>query len=253
MQRTNEALRSELTLPEYPCAAGYDPAWMLKNRMGPNVIWLTEALTQVMDLKPGMRVLDMGCGRAISSIFLAKEFGVQVWATDLWTDAGSNWQRIQEAGVQSQVFPIHAEAHNLPFADGFFDAAVSLDAYHYFGTADLYMGYYSKFVRPGGQIGIVVPGLVHEIDEVPTHLAPYWVWDFCSFHGPQWWRRHWEKTGLVSVESADMIPDGWKQWLLWQEVCFAQGLITDQSEADMLRADEGRHLGFSRVVGRRKL
>ena len=30
--------------------------------MGPNVLWLTDALTQVLDLRPGMRVLDMGCG-----------------------------------------------------------------------------------------------------------------------------------------------------------------------------------------------
>ena len=29
-----------------------------------------------MELEPGMRVLDMGCGKAISSIFLAKEFDV---------------------------------------------------------------------------------------------------------------------------------------------------------------------------------
>lgn len=51
--------------------------------MGPNVLWLAEALSQMMDLRPGMRVLDMGCGKAISSIFLAKEFGLEVWATDL--------------------------------------------------------------------------------------------------------------------------------------------------------------------------
>ncbi len=43
--------------------------------MGPNVLWLTEALSQVMELKRGMRVLDMGCGKAVSSIFLAREFG----------------------------------------------------------------------------------------------------------------------------------------------------------------------------------
>ena len=54
--------------------------------MGPNVLWLTEALTQVLPLEPGMRVLDLGCGAAISSIFLARELGVQVWAADLWIE-----------------------------------------------------------------------------------------------------------------------------------------------------------------------
>jgi hypothetical protein len=72
-----------MTLPEFPRAATYPPTWALENLMGPNVLWLAESLSQVMDLRPGMRVLDMGCGKAISSIFLAKEFDVQVWATDL--------------------------------------------------------------------------------------------------------------------------------------------------------------------------
>lgn len=247
-------LRTTLTIAQYPRAAGYDPGWMLANRMGPNAVWLAEALAQVMDLRPGMRVLDMGCGKAISSIFLAKEFDIQVWATDLWVEANDNWRRIQAARADGQVFPVHAEAHSLPFADEFFDAAISLDAYHYFGTDDLYLGYYSRFVRPGGQIGIVVPGVYQELHGVvPTHLTPYWKPGFCTFHSPQWWRHHWEKTGLVSVEWADMLPDGWKHWLLWQEVCFEQAVITDQSQAEMLCADAGRTLGFSRAVGRRKL
>jgi cyclopropane fatty-acyl-phospholipid synthase-like methyltransferase len=37
-----------------------------------------------------MRVLDLGCGRAMSSIFLRRQFGVQVWATDLWFSASEN-------------------------------------------------------------------------------------------------------------------------------------------------------------------
>jgi len=37
-----------------------------------------------------MRVLDLGCGKALSSIFLAKEYGTQVWATDLWISATDN-------------------------------------------------------------------------------------------------------------------------------------------------------------------
>ena len=66
---------------------------MLDNLMGPNPLWLAEALSQVMPLTAGLRVLDLGCGRAISSIFLAREFGVQVWAADLWIAANDNWTR----------------------------------------------------------------------------------------------------------------------------------------------------------------
>ena len=47
----------------------------------------------------------------------------------------------------------------MPFAEGFFDASVSMDAYPYFGTDDLYIRPYSRLVKPGSQIGIIVPGL----------------------------------------------------------------------------------------------
>jgi cyclopropane fatty-acyl-phospholipid synthase-like methyltransferase len=236
----------------YPRASRYDMQWVLQHQMGPNVLWLAEHLSRYMVLKPGMRVLDLGCGKAISSIFLAKEFGVQVWANDLWISATDNWSRIRAAGLADRIHPVHAEAHALPYAEGFFDAIVSMDAYHYFGTDDLYIGAISRFLKPGGQIGMISPGLVDEFaDGVPAHLKPYWVWDFCSFHSPDWWRAHWAKTGLVDVEHAELQPDGWRLWLEWQELCTAAGVVDDDSEADMLRADAGRHLGFTCIVARK--
>ena len=189
---------------EFPRSASYDPEWVLENVMGPNVLWLAESLSEAMELEPGMRVLDMGCGKAVSSIFLAKEFGVQVWAADLWIAAGENWRRVCEAGMEDLVFPIHAEAHALPFAEGF-DALVSLDAYHYFGTDELHLGrYFAPLVRHGGQIGIVVPGLVREFEgDPPEHLASIWAreWECWSFRSPEWWRHHWVKTGLSRSRS----------------------------------------------------
>lgn len=57
---------------KFPLSNKYDPQWVLDNEMGPNALWLTEWLTRDMDLTPGMRVLDMGCGKCLSSVFLAQ-------------------------------------------------------------------------------------------------------------------------------------------------------------------------------------
>lgn len=231
----------------------YDPQWVLDNQMGPNALWLIEALTQVIEIEPGLRVLDLGCGKALTSIFLAKEFGAQVWATDLWIEASANQERIRAADVESLVVPIHAEAHALPFAASFFDAIVSVDAYHYFGTDDLYMGYMAHFLKEGGRIAMVAPGLVSEIgSKIPEELTPFWAWDFCSFHSPAWWEEHWEKTGKVHVDLADFLEDGWKDWLIFGEA--KRPRADDRSkkaatdEVAMLRIDRGRNLGFSRIV-----
>src|ERR1043166_8547253 len=118
---------------QFPRSSQYHPEWVLANASGgANSLWLMEWLTTAMHLQPGMRVLDLGCGRASSSIFLRREFGVQVWATDLWFRASENMQRIRDAGVEDGVFPIHADARSLPFAPDFFDAVVCIDSYFYY-------------------------------------------------------------------------------------------------------------------------
>jgi SAM-dependent methyltransferase len=237
----------------YSRSNSYDPKWIFDNQMGPHALWLMEALTEVMAIEAGMRVLDLGCGTAMTSIFLAKEFGAQIWATDLWIAASANQQRIREAGVEHLVVPIHAEAHALPFAGSFFDAIVSVDAYQYFGTADLYLGYISGFLREGGRIGAVMPAVFTELGtNVPEALAPYWDWEFCSFHGPDWWRTHWAKTNKVRVDVADAVEDGWSDWLRFNDATepYLDGWRV-RAGADcgaMLRADRGKLLGFTRIV-----
>jgi cyclopropane fatty-acyl-phospholipid synthase-like methyltransferase len=113
----------------FPRSEKYTPAWVQGGGMGSHPLWMAEWLSERLNLQSGMRVLDLGCGRARSSIFLAQEFGVQVWATDLWVPASENWRDIQAARLDQQVFPIHADARSLPFAAEFFDAIVALDCY----------------------------------------------------------------------------------------------------------------------------
>ena len=252
---TDEELTARLAKPRFPRAAKYDGRWIVDNLMGPHVLWLTEYLCETLRLEPGMRVLDLGCGKAISSIFLAKEFGVEVVAADLWIDASENARRIENAGMAAHVVPIHAEAHALPLAHDSFDAIVSLDAYQYFGTDDLYLGEIAKFLKRGGRLGIVVPGLAHEISEVPEAIRPWWEWDFCCFHSPCWWRQHWMKTGLVTVETADWMEDGHALWLdfLVAVLPLLSGFHAKAS-ADgiaMLEADAEKLFGFTRVIARR--
>lgn len=101
---THEEKMKLLIDEKYPLSAKYDPEWIYENKMGCQCLWLVESLSQIMTLKPGMRILDMGCGNALTSIFLAKEFGVTVFANDLWVSPTDNWKRICNAGVENLVF-----------------------------------------------------------------------------------------------------------------------------------------------------
>jgi hypothetical protein len=53
------------------------------------------------------------------------------------------------------------------------------------------------------------------------------------------------------VESADLIPDGWRDWLRWNQVCDERRGRPPHPETELLASVDGRLLGFSRLVARK--
>lgn len=252
------AFAAAMDNPRYPRSRRWCPGWAFHNSMGPISLWCAEALAGRLALEPGMRVLDLGCGAAATSIFLAMEFGVEVWAADLWIDPEDNRWRIDEAGLAEQVHPLRAEAHRLPFDHGCFDAVVSIDAYHYFGTEVRYLSYLSQFVREGGAIGIVVPGNAVDPDDpgalrLDSALAGQLGADWFTFRSAEWWRRHWAYTGCVDVERAEMLADGSGDWHRWIDATLAAyGRHPEVELYEAMLADPAGHsLGFCLAVARR--
>jgi len=185
-----------------------------------------------------------------------KEFDARVEAVDLWIDAQSNAERIAAAGLGARINAVHADAADLPFEDEAIDVIVSIDAFHYFGTEPGALERVTRVLRRGGRIGIVVPGVRHEIESWPSHLGEWWEDGFSTFHSPDWWREHWTRSPVVTVERADWVPNGSEHWLIWSQACddFARthGREPYEKEVAMLRADKDRLLGFSRVVATKK-
>jgi SAM-dependent methyltransferase len=228
----------------------YHPEWIIAGTSGgANPLWLTEWLATGLDLRPGMRVLDLGCGRAMSSIFLRREFGVEVWATDLWFDSAESLHRIRDASVDDGVYPIHSDARALPFASDFFDAIVSIDSFPYYGTDEHYLNYLARFAKPGGTIGIAGAGLMRELDgPIPDSLKAWWEPSMWCLHSAAWWRRHWERTGILEIELADSMPEGWQLWLQWQKTVAPENHV----EIHAVESDQGSWLGYVRAIGRRR-
>lgn len=120
---------------------GFQPqAWespRLQNITGPTVrpggLTLTRKAADFCDLKPGSRVLDIGCGTGATAAFLAKEKGWRVLGLDRSetmlrkygaVHAGScshagEWERSwnQRGNLMT------GDAHRLPLSDGCVDAA----------------------------------------------------------------------------------------------------------------------------------
>jgi hypothetical protein len=87
-------------------------------------------------------------------------------------------------------------------------------------------------------------------------MQPYWAPDFWTFHSARWWQRLWSRSGQVDVELADFLDRGWRDWALWNETCAQLSenefvIENADREAQMIRLDAGRNLGFARIVARR--
>lgn len=239
---------------DFPKASEYPEEWVMDNSMGPNVLWLTDWLCRDVELSSGMRVLDLGCGKALSSIFLAREFEVEVWAVDLWDKPHENLRRVREWGVDKLVFPMQADVRNLPFAHDFFDAIICVDSYMYYGTDQLYLNYLLRFLRKGGTLGFSLPGLMRELPDgkVPEHLKPFWAQECWGIQTIGWWNGLWEKTGLVDIKIADTLPDGGAKYLRWKRCLKSAGKCRWPEDIEILEKDDGRYLGLIRMIAEKR-
>ncbi len=227
----------------------FESKFLEENMMGPNCVKLLEDMTPHMALKPGMRVLDLGCGRGLTSLFLAREFGVTVYATDLWIPATENWERIRALGLEDRVIPIHADAHALPYAEDYFDAAVCVDAYLYFGTEEGYMDRcLAPLVKPGGDIAIAVPGVKTDLTALPPEMAgSVRAEDFMTFRSGRWWTERLAPSKRYAMERLwefSGFDEAWADWLRTDNPY----AVSDRA---MLRANAGRFMNLICMTGKR--
>lgn len=158
---------------------------------------LTEQVAKTININQQMRVLDLGCGTAMSSLYLAKEYGANIIAHDLWVPPIENFDKIVEFGLEKKVIPIHGDADQIPFAHRYFDVIFSIDPYHYFLSSKQYLDYLLRFLNEDGYICLAGPikeGSV-EIEGTLDH-----------FYSIEWWEKQ-ANHPLLSVISK-------KEWKL---------------------------------------
>lgn len=232
-------------------SAYFTKDWM----MGPNSIRLLDELLRRAPADAWFdRALDLGCGPAVTSIFLAKETPAKaVFAFDLWVSASENYERIRRDGLGERIVPIHGDAMDMPFARGYFDAIVSVDAYHYFGGKP---GVFSRkvlpFVREGGHVMIAIPGLRREPEGAMGALLGEWCEgdNATLFHTADWWRALLEaECGDrcdVAVQEAECFDAAWRDW-------FASGHEFALRDRAYLERGLDRILNFVLICIRRKI
>ena len=189
--------------------------------MGPNSFRLLDELIRRVPFDVCWdRTLDLGCGMALTSAFLANETPARaVYAFDLWVNATDNLKRIRNLSLEDRVIPIHGDAMDMPFAQDWFDAVVSVDSYHYFGCREgVFADRILPFVRHGGSVMIAVPGLREEPQGELHTLFETWAEgdDALCFKTISWWKSLLEKECGdqcgISVMEAECFDAAWEDW-----------------------------------------
>lgn len=236
----------------FPKTAKYNRQWILENSLGENVLYNTEALTKGLEIKPGMNVLDLGCGRAASSIFLAKEYGCTVWAVDNTVSAEENQERVRSSFVESLVFPIKSDARELPFKHNFFDLVIAVDSYMYYGTDESYLPYILQYVKPEGRIAIIDACFRREVADgkntpgyVRRSLKTFWR----KMHSVSWWKELWESSGKVCILDAQVLRES--DTILEEYIRDFKGRQKEQPVIAAIKEDRGRFFGIFRLIAQK--
>lgn len=140
------------------CAAAYDSdiaKVLLGASFHPGGVKLTERLGHLLNLKPGTRVLDVAAGTGTSGIFLAERFGCEVVGIDF---SGKSVQeanrRALAAGLAERVSFRWADAEQLPFADGSFDAIICECSVCLLPDKQIAVNEFARVLVPDGQVGL---------------------------------------------------------------------------------------------------
>ena len=236
----------------YPHTNRLDQTLLKQNIMGPNPAKLLEELMERFPLPTGQVVMDLGCGQGVSSIMLAKEYGLTVFAVDLWISASENWRRFVAQGLNnSQIVPIHEEAHTLPFAEDFFDAVISIDSYHYFGLDKAYLGeHLLPLVKSGGWLLFVVPGFHKDLhDNLPSEMLLTWsAEDLDTIHDVDYWREIISATEgieIVAIEEMESNEECWQDWLATDHEYAVKDRVP-------MNAGAGKYMNFVAIALRKK-
>ena len=205
---------------KYEKALKYDTGLINKKIMGPNPLKLEEELLKDNYIKTGSIVMDLGSGQGITSIFLVKEYGFKVYATDLWSNPEENMGFFEEMGLtDKQIIPVKMDATDLKFEKNFFDAVVSTDSYNYFGRDEDYLDErLLPFVKTGGFIYIVVPGMKKDChNNIPDELLLSWTPEQLDYiHDIEYWKRIISKSKsseIISIYEMESNEECWNDWI----------------------------------------
>lgn len=162
------------------CAAAYETEaarWLLGESFHPGGLALTERLGRMLKLEPGMRTLDLACGRGTSGLFIADRFGCDVVGIDL---SEHNIEHARSAarsrGLAGKASFEQCDVEIAPFPDGSFDAVICECSFCLFPDKTAAAREIARLLRAEGRLGL--SDLIRS-QALPAELRSLTSWAAC--------------------------------------------------------------------------
>ena len=203
---------------EYPRSCRYERLHTMI--MGPNPLKLTEELLEGRGLKETDVLCDLGSGTGLTSLFIHKEYGPKVYATDLWSDSQENNEFFRREGVRDGgVEAVKADALSLPFEKETFDVLTCIDSWNYFGRDKAFLDEkISPFMKKGGKIYLAITAMEKDFKgEYPECLLLSWTPEQLEYiKDAEYWKEILSSSKdftLLEIKKMETDDEAWNDWL----------------------------------------
>src|SRR5215472_1071585 len=122
-------------------------------------ISITQQTLALMGLKPGQRVLDLGCGAGWASRLLAEQVAGderpgQVVGLDV-SDEMIRRARATSTAHENLMFVV-GSAQQIPWEENFFDKVLSVESFYYYGDQEAALSELFRVLGPKGELYILI-------------------------------------------------------------------------------------------------
>jgi SAM-dependent methyltransferase len=115
----------------------------------------TQALIELCHIGEGKCVLDVGCGVGVTPCSIARRYGCRVVGVDILEGMiERSKERAKREGVMDRVEFRVADAQDLPFEDGLFDAVITESVTAFPEDKQKAVNEYVRVTKPEGYVGL---------------------------------------------------------------------------------------------------